>query len=176
MLELVNRVAFQNILAQCNFVDLRPNLSISCIVHVDNLTLYWGSFEHSTFFASVTSDFTTPSFSVSKPSPTVDNNEAILEDEIISTTRGGFQWFLVHQKGHHNLKILGFVRMTCVASLLIFRIDIFMPTLQRWVFLSQWEMIESSRLNLGRIIRIIVKILSQNHSLLWFPVLIWKEN
>ena len=70
---------------------------------MEDLTLYRNTFEPPTFSASVTSGSAASLVSVTKKPPVtplaVDDIEAILEDEIVSTTIGGFQRFLVNWKG-----------------------------------------------------------------------------
>lgn len=84
-------------------IDLPPDLSISPIFNVEDLTLHRGTFEPPTFSASVTGGSATSSVSVPKlppvPPAAIDDVEAILEDEIVSTATGGFQRFLVRWKG-----------------------------------------------------------------------------
>ena len=77
-------------------------------------------------------------------------------------------WFF--RKVAPNMIILGFMRMICIALLLIDWMGIFKPTLWSKVFPSWGEMMESLRLILERSIRIIINIFYYNYSLLWFPI------
>ncbi|KAL6567804.1 hypothetical protein OROGR_001472 [Orobanche gracilis] len=85
-------------------LDLPLELTISPIFNVGDLTPYRGTFEPPTFSASVTGGSATSPVSVPKlpPSPPLimmDEVDAILEDEIVCTTDGGFHRYLVAWKG-----------------------------------------------------------------------------
>jgi hypothetical protein len=71
-------------------VELPPTLHISPIFNVEDLTLYTGHYE----------DNTIPDLMLSVPKfvKPQDEIEDILDDQIVSTRRGGYQKFLVHWK------------------------------------------------------------------------------
>ncbi|KAL6553282.1 hypothetical protein OROGR_007124 [Orobanche gracilis] len=79
------------------------DLPLSPIFNVGDLTPYRGTFEPPTFSASVTGGSATSPVSVPKlpPSPPLimDEVDAILEDEIVCTSDGGFHRYLVAWKG-----------------------------------------------------------------------------
>ena len=76
-------------------IDLPSDLSISPIFNFEDLTLYRDTFAPPTFSASVTGASAISSVSISQLPPAkpsvVDEVEVILEDEIVSTSTGGFQ-------------------------------------------------------------------------------------
>ena len=78
------------------------HLSISLIFNVEDLTFYRCSFAPLTFSASATSGSASSSLSIPElhpASPSVLNDdEAILQDEIVDTVILGFQPLLVHWK------------------------------------------------------------------------------